>query len=68
MLRIWGPMKNNIVITALTLICLVGVGFQVRSTERWEYKVVSLRIDKNTEQTLIQTAQEALKFSNADHF
>jgi hypothetical protein len=32
-------MRNKTLIIALLLVCLVGVGFQVGSTKRWEYKV-----------------------------
>jgi hypothetical protein len=32
-------MKNKIVLAVLLLVCLVTFGFQVRPTQRWEYKV-----------------------------
>ena len=32
-------MKNKILLTLLLLTCLAGLGFQVRSPQKWEYKV-----------------------------
>lgn len=32
-------MKNKILTVVLVLACFVGLGFQVRSTHKWEYKV-----------------------------
>jgi hypothetical protein len=32
-------MKNKLLLTALLLVCLVGVGFQIRPAQKWQYKV-----------------------------
>jgi hypothetical protein len=32
-------MKHTLLLTALFLVCLVAAGFQIRSVQKWEYKV-----------------------------